>query len=73
MSVRVRTDGRILCGAMHPAEEGDCYIDDGVHYILSVDLRVLVTEPWEKHRQRGEWWWKDRIPADVEVDPFYLE
>lgn len=27
MAVRVRKDGRILCAAMHPAEEGDCYVD----------------------------------------------
>jgi hypothetical protein len=25
------------------------------------------------HANHGEWWWRDRVPADVEVDPFYLE
>src|SRR5438270_589601 len=30
---------------MHPEQEGDRYIDDGLHYRLAVELRVLVTEP----------------------------
>ncbi len=36
MSARVRKDGRVLCAAMHPAEDGDIYIDDGAHYLLAV-------------------------------------
>jgi hypothetical protein len=61
MAVRVRKDGRILCAAMHPAEPGDVYIDDGVHYQLSVIAEVLVTD--EHHLDKdgvkghGQWWW----------------
>lgn len=77
MAVRGRRDGRVLCAAMHPPEPGDTYLDDGLAYRLSVELRVLVTEPMELvggrggHAVHGEWWWANDVPADVEVDPFY--
>jgi hypothetical protein len=70
MAVRIRKDGRILCAAMHEAKEGDTYIDDGLHYHLSVEKKVLVTEPHERHKESGEWWWKGNAPETV--DPFYL-
>jgi hypothetical protein len=73
VAVRVRSDGRILCAAMHPAAEGDTYLDDGLHYKLSVELKALVTEPFERHAERGEWWWRDEVPEGVEVDGFYLD
>ena len=25
-----------------------------------------------KHEDRGEWWWVNAIPKDVEIDSFYL-
>lgn len=49
MAVRIRKDGRVLCAAMHVAEEGDRYIDDGLHYLLSVELGVLVTDSFHLH------------------------
>jgi hypothetical protein len=79
MAVRVRQDGRILCAAKHPAEPGDTYLHDGLHYRLSAELGTLVTEPMHceggrgGHAYHGEWWWRDRIPADVEADSFYME
>lgn len=78
MAVRVRSNGRILCAATHPAKRGDTYLNDGLHYKLSVELRVLVTEPMYLaggrggHQAHGEWWWSDRVPDDVEIDAFYL-
>ena len=76
MSLRIREDGRVLCAAMHPAEKGDCYIDDGVHYLLSITLGLLVTEQMEMpenvgrggHARHGQWWWYDDVPADVVPD-----
>lgn len=79
MAVRIRTGGQILCAAMHPKKRGDTYLHDGIHYLLSVELRVLVTEPMYLaggrggHQAHGEWWWRNEIPDDVEIDPFYLE
>ena len=79
MAVRIRENGQILCAAMHPAQPGDTYVDDGLHERLASGTAALVTEPMHcnggrrGHAHHGEWWWRDRVPADVEVDPFYLE
>jgi hypothetical protein len=71
MALRIRKDGRILCAAMHPEIPGDTYLDDGLHYSLSVDHRVLVTEPWDAHSKRGEWWWRGNVPEGVTIEDFY--
>lgn len=73
MSLRIRKNGRILCAAMHYEEPGDTYIDDELHYQMSVIKKVIVTEPMFLHRFRGEWWWTGNIPKDIEIDKFYLE
>jgi hypothetical protein len=73
LAVRVRkSDGKILCAAIHEAQEGDVYINDSVHYYLSVEVRMLVTEPHEHHKLHGEWWWRGFQPSDVTIDSFYL-
>ena len=72
MSLRIRKDGRILCAAMHPEEAGDTYINDGLHYEMSVVNKVIASEPMERHKNTGQWWWTGNIPDDIEVDPFYL-
>jgi hypothetical protein len=71
MAVRIRKDGHIVCAAMHPPMPGDTYIDDGLHYLLSAEKKLLVTEPMEQHRVRGEWWWAGNVPDDVRVEEFY--
>ncbi len=71
MSLRIRKNGRIFCAELHPEEPGDTYIDDSLHYLLSVEKKLLVTESWEKHRIHGEWWWKGNVPSGVEIDKFY--
>lgn len=76
MALRIRKDGRILCAAMHPAEEGDTYIHDGISYILTVEERVIVTEPMDSdggrggHRKHGEWWWAGNVPKNVQIERF---
>jgi hypothetical protein len=72
MALRVRHDGRILCAAIHPRHAGDTYIDDGLHYEMSVIHKVIVTEPAEAHEKRGEWWWSGAVPAGIKIDDFYL-
>lgn len=66
-----------MCAAMHPEEPGDVYLDDGVSYALSVEFKVLGTEPMDHggrggHAQHGEWWWRGQAPPDVTIDPFYI-
>jgi hypothetical protein len=79
MAVRIRESGQILCAAMHGAEPGDTYLDDVLHERLASGLGALVTEPMHceggrrGHAYHGEWWWRDRVPADVEVDPYFLK
>lgn len=62
---------------MHPPEGGDTYLDDGIHYRLSVELEALVSEPMEPDPERpgrgghgvhGEWWWANEVPADVVLE-----
>ncbi len=71
MSLRIRKNGRILCAAKHPAEVGDTYLNDEISYRLTVELRVIVTEPMFSslgrggHDKHGEWWWANDVPPDV--------
>lgn len=73
MAVRIRADGRIFCAALHPEQAGDIYLHDGIHYALSVELKLLVTEESDQHMLRGEWWWKGLVPDGIEIEPFYDE
>lgn len=76
MAVRIRESGEILCAAKHPAAPGDSYVDDGLHYRLSVEIGVLVTEQMflpegvgrGGHSAHGQWWWRDEVPSDVHLE-----
>lgn len=73
MAVRIRRDGRIFCAAMHPEEPLDIYIDDNLHYQLSVVAKVLVTEHHDRHQTHGQWWWVNDVPPTVVIDEFYFK
>jgi hypothetical protein len=73
MVLRIRKDGRILCAAIHPAQNGDTYIDDSLHYQMSVIHKVIVTEEIDRHMIRGEWWWRNNVPSDIKIDSWYYE
>lgn len=69
MSLRVRKNGKILCAAMNPERKGDLYINDGLHYFLSVEKKVLVTEPMKLHKKhKGEWWFINDIPKNKLIE-----
>lgn len=72
MALRIRKDGRILCAAIHPAEQGDTYIDDNLHYQMSCEHKVIGTEEIESHMKNGQWWWIGNLPEGVKIDDFYL-
>lgn len=72
MSLRVRKDGRVLCAAIHDEAEGDTYIPDGLSYQMTTEYKVLVSEPIEKHRISGQWFWANNVPEGVELSEFYL-
>ena len=72
MALRIRKDGRILCAAIHPEEIDDTYIDDGLHYEMSVVKKVIGTEEHDKHKTHGQWWWLGNVPEGIEIEDFYL-
>ena len=55
MSIRWRLNGDMVCAAMSEAEEGDTYIDDKLHYQLSVISRAIIADV--KHEINGLWHW----------------
>lgn len=58
MSLRVRANGELLCAAKHPALPDDLrYIDDGLHYILAAEQRVLI--PNHDEAETGKWHWRN--------------
>ena len=72
MALRIRKNGRVLCAAMHRAKKGDTYINDQLHYEMSVIHKILATEPMTRHKEKGEWWWVGNIPDEIDIDEFYL-
>ena len=47
----------MLCAAKHAEKFSDLrYIDDGLHYILAVEQRVLI--PDEDEPTTGRWHWR---------------
>lgn len=72
MALRIRKDGTILCAALNDENEGDIYVDDSMHYILSVEKKLLVTTENDYHMKNGgQWWWKGCEPNDMIIDGFY--
>lgn len=55
MAIRWRASGELVCAAMSQAEEGDTYIDDNLHYRLSVMSHVLIADL--NHETNGLWHW----------------
>lgn len=55
MSIRWRVSGELVCAAMFPEEPGDTYINDRLHYQLSVVSRAIV--PDVDHEENGLWHW----------------
>lgn len=55
MSIRWRKSGELVCAAVSDPEEGDTYIDDRLHYQLSVISRAII--PSSDHEEDGLWFW----------------
>ena len=55
MSIRWREDGTLICGAKSQERPHDCYIDDRLHYHLSVELGIVI--PDENEKENGLWHW----------------
>ncbi len=66
MSIRVRKDGTMWCAAHTPEEPGDTYIDDSLHYEMSVVRGVIVALPMPDHVAHPQWWWTGAAPANAD-------
>ena len=67
MSIRWRWDsGELLCGAKSEELPKDCYIDDRLHYQLSVELGVIV--PDENEAENGLWHWQEKQPLPAPLE-----
>ena len=62
MSLRWRKNGDLLCGAKTLPDESDTYIDDRLHYQLSVELKVVI--PQEDEQRSGIWHWIKNHPTN---------
>ena len=70
MALYIKNDGRILCAALNKIDFGDVYIDDDLHYQMSVVHKVIVTHPEPKHTETGgQWWWRGQQPEAIELAP----
>lgn len=66
MAIRVRKDGSMWCAALTLEESGDTYIDDGLHYELSVIKAVIVALPMPQHLSNPRWWWINQAPPEAD-------
>lgn len=55
MALRWRKSGQIECAAKSEPLEGDTYLDDRVHYELSVNQKCIVADKDEE--TNGHWYW----------------
>ena len=53
--MRWRIGGELVCAAMSDPEEDDTYIDDRLHYQLSVISRAIMADV--DHETNGLWHW----------------
>jgi len=55
MAIRWRENGDLICAAMSNLEKGDTYINDNLHYQLSVISRAILADV--DHEKNGLWHW----------------
>ena len=55
MAIRWRASGELLCAAKCGRKAGDTYIDDRLHYQLSVISRTIIADA--DHETNGLWHW----------------
>ena len=60
MSLRWRITGELVCGAKSSPKENDTYIDDRLHYELSVIQKTIV--PDKNEEENGLWYWLHNDP-----------
>lgn len=60
MAVRIRKDRTVIvCAARSKPKKGDVYLDDNIHYVLSVEMEVLHTNT--KDACGADLWYFDTV------------
>ena len=54
------------CAALSEEQPGDTYIDDGLHYSMSVEKGVIVALPMPEHTANPQWWWRGAAPPEAD-------
>lgn len=67
MAIRLRKSGTMVCAALSEERDGDIYIDDGTHYHLSVEKGLIVSYPWERHKDEPFWFWANNAPEGCDL------
>lgn len=68
MSIRVRKDGTMICAALSEPKPDDAYIDDALHYQMSVVHGVICTYPEPEHTNSGgKWFWSNSAPDGADM------
>lgn len=55
MAIRWRKNGALICAAMSKQEDGDTYINDRLHYQLSIISKAILADI--DHESNGLWHW----------------
>ena len=55
MAIRWRLNGQLVCAAKTDAQKGDTYIDDRLHYQLSVISKAIIADI--DHETNNLWHW----------------
>ena len=64
MAVRIRKNRQIIiCAAKSDPQDGDCYIDDNLHYVLGVELCVLSVCSYDSN---GADLWEFHFPITMD-------
>ena len=58
MALRIRKSGEILCAAVAEPQDGDTYINDNIHYYMSVLTSAITASP--NHKKDSLWHWNIR-------------
>lgn len=68
MAVRIRADNKtIVCAAKSRKRKNDVYIDDGLHYVLSVELGVMSVYGYDSNGA-DLWEFHSPIPLGEKIE-----
>lgn len=67
VAIRVRKNGEMICASLSKPKTGDTYIDDTLHYQMSVEYGVICALPMPEHEKNPKWWWSNNSPKGCDT------